>query len=364
VEGDSVTQISSDKEEVFPLQGVMSEAGRRAALEEELGRASRKAQAVSLLREASLLPGLIVLIIVGAILNPDFLKANNWWGITQTASALGVTTAGEALVMIIWSMDLSLGGIYGFAPMLAAWLVVPAADFGAGTNFNSYVGILVLLLAGAAVGLVNAFLIVKARLNAFVITLGMIILLAGCQLGIDDGNTISALPRALWYLGFSFWGPVPVSLVVTVVILLGIGLFLRYHPVGRAIYAVGGNAQAARAAGINVDRVKMGVFVAAGVLAAIGGLMEMGRVQAITAAQGYSEGVIFMVFAAAAIGGVSLSGGRGNMVGVATGTLLITVVQNILDLENVNSYWVEAADGLLIELALIVGRESQTGKET
>ena len=96
--------------------------------------------------------------------------------------------------------------------------------------------------------------------------------------------------------------------------------------------------------------------MAAGALAALGGLMEMGRVQAITANQGYGEGIIFVVFASAVIGGVSLQGGRGNMVGVATGVALLSVVQNILDLKNVNNYWVEAVYGLVILVALIAAR--------
>jgi simple sugar transport system permease protein len=349
-----VTQVSSDKEATVPATGL--EAGSRAAAEAQLQQISRQARALSLVREASLLPAVILLVVIGAIISPVFFTSANLWGIGQQASSLAVATAGEALVLMIASMDLSIGGTYGFAPMLAAWLVVPAVDFGAGVELNAYLGIVVCLLLGAGVGLVNGLLIVKARLNAFIITLGMLILLAGCQDGVVKGQTISALPTPLWYLGFSFWGPVPVSLVAAVIVLVVIGLFLRYHRTGRAIYAVGGNAEAARAAGINIDRVKIGVYVAAGVLAALGGLIEMGRVQAITANQGYGEGVIFVVFASAVIGGVSLQGGRGNMVGVATGVALLSVVQNILDLKNVNNYWVEAVYGLVILVALIAAR--------
>ena len=349
-----MTQVSSDKQATAPATG--QEAASRAAAEAQLQQISRQARALSLVREASLLPAVLLLIVIGAIISPVFFTSANLWGIGQQASSLAVTTAGEALVLLIASMDLSLGGIYGFAPMLAAWLVVPAVDFGAGVELNAYLGILVCLLLGAGVGLVNGLLIVKARLNAFIITLGMLILLAGCQDGVVKGQTISALPTPLWYLGFSFWGPVPVSLVAAVIVLVAIGFFLRYHRAGRAIYAVGGNAEAARAAGINIDRVKIGVYMAAGVLAALGGLMEMGRVQAITANQGYGEGIIFVVFASAVIGGVSLQGGRGNMVGVATGVALLSVVQNILDLKNVNNYWVEAVYGLVILVALIAAR--------
>jgi simple sugar transport system permease protein len=135
-----------------------------------------------------------------------------------------------------------------------------------------------------------------------------------------------------------------------------VGAFLRYHRAGRAIYALGGNLQAARAAGINVDRVRIGCYVAGSVLAAIAGLTEAGRVSAVTATQGYGEGIIFQVFAAAVIGGVSLKGGRGNMVGAASGVILLGIVQNILNLANVSSYWIDAINGSVILVALIVAR--------
>jgi simple sugar transport system permease protein len=153
-------------------------------------------------------------------------------------------------------------------------------------------------------------------------------------------------------LGSASVGKVPVSLIVTVIIFVGTGLFLRYHRVGRAIYAI----PAARAAGIKVDRIRLGVYVAGSILAAIGGLMEAGRVSAVTGQQGYQEGIIFAVFAAAVIGGVSLQGGRGNMVGAASGVLLLGLVQNILDLANAPNYWIEAIDGTVILIALVMAR--------
>jgi simple sugar transport system permease protein len=349
-------EIASTAAATGPPSTVAEPAGSRAAAEAELQRISRQGRATSLLREASLLPVLGLLIVVGAVISPVFLQASNFWGIGQEASALFVTTAGEALVLLIGSMDLSLGGTYGFAPMLAAWLVVPASAFGAGVGLNPALGVVVLLALGGVIGLVNGLLIVKARLNAFIVTLGMLILLAGCQDGVVKGQTISALPTAFTYVGGNFWGQVPVSLVVSMGVVAVIGVFLRYHRLGRAVYAVGGNAEAARAAGINVDRVKIGVFVAGGVLAALGGFMEMGHNAAITASQGYGESVIFTVFASAVIGGVSLAGGRGNMVGVATGVAVLAVVQNILDLKNVNVFWEEAVYGLVILVALVVAR--------
>jgi simple sugar transport system permease protein len=328
----------------------------RAEVEAILQGRSRRAAAVSLIREASLVPVLIVLIIVGTLVNSAFLTVSNFSGIGAQVSALGVTVVGESLILLIGGMDLSLEGTYGVAPTLAAWLMVPALQYGSGAMLSPYLAIVVLLLAGAAIGLVNGLLIVKGRLNGFIVTLGMTIVLAGLQQGIVKGNTLFNLPSAFNYLGAKDYGQVPVSLIVTAVIFLGTGLFLRYHRAGRAIYAVGGNREAARAAGLKVDRIRISVYVAGSVLAALGGLMEAGRVSAVTGTQGYQEGIIFAVFAAAVIGGVSLRGGRGNMVGAASGVVLLGLVQNILDLSQVSNYWIEAVDGAVILFALLLAR--------
>src|SRR3984957_2997678 len=311
---------------------------------------------VSVLREVALLPVLALLLIVGAVVSPYFLTVSNFSGIGEQVSALGVVVVGESLILMIGGMDLSLESTYGLAPMVAAWLIVPVAAYGNGLDLSPYLGIVVLLAVGAAIGLLNGLLIVKGRLNGFIVTLGMTIVLAGLQNGIVKAQSLFNLPPAFGYLGSAQWGQVPVSLVVAVIIFAGVGLFLRYHRTGRAIYAVGGNREAARAAGIKVDRIRLGVYVAGSILAAIGGLMEAGRVSAVTGQPGYRGGIIFAVFAAAVIGGVSLQGGRGNMVGAASGVILLGVVQNILDLENAPNYWIDAIDGAVILFALILAR--------
>jgi simple sugar transport system permease protein len=319
-------------------------------------RRSRSAAAISWIREAALVPVLAVLLIVGAVLNSHFLTVSNMTGIGQQVSALGVVVVGESLILLIGGLDLSLESTFGLAPMVAAWLLVPVAASGNGMLLNPYLGILILLAVGVAVGLVNGLLIVKGRLNGFIVTLGMTILLAGIQDGIVKGQAPYNLPTAFGYLGAAYVGAIPLSLIVAAVIFAGTGVFLRYHRLGRAIYAVGGNREAARAAGIKVDQIRIGVYVAGSILAAIGGLMEAGRVSSVAPTQGYGEGIIFSVFAAAVIGGVSLQGGRGNMVGAASGVILLGFVQNILDLENAPNYWIEAIDGGVILFALFLAR--------
>jgi simple sugar transport system permease protein len=246
---------------------------------------------------------------------------------------------------------------------VAAWTILSTNLFGAGLMLNPYLALVVLLAVGAAVGMANGLLIVKGRLNGFMVTLAMTILVYGLQDGIVSDQSLFDLPRVFTYLGSAYLfssgngtGGVPVSLLVTVAIFVIVGLFLRYHRVGRAIYAVGGNREAARAAGIKVDRVRIGVYVVAGMLAAIGGLMEAGQTSQVSTLQGYSEGIIFPVFAAAVIGGVSLQGGRGNMLGAATGVALLGIVTNILDISQVSNYWIFAVQGAVILAALILSR--------
>jgi simple sugar transport system permease protein len=333
---------------------VPASTGRRAPF--GLSAIVRGTNVSVVVREVALLPVLVLLLVVGAVASPAFLTVSNFAGIGQQSSALGVVVVGESLILMIGGMDLSLESTYGLAPMVAAWLIVPVAAYGDGVDLNPYLGLLVLIAVGAAVGLVNGLLIVKGRLNGFIVTLGMTIVLAGLQNGIVKAQSLFNLPTAFGYLGSAYFGQLPVSLVVAVIIFVLVGLFLRYHRTGRAIYAVGGNPAAARAAGIKVERLKIGVYVAGSVLAAIGGLMEAGRVSAVTGQQGYGEGIIFSVFAAAVIGGVSLRGGRGNMVGAASGVILLGLVQNILDLANVSNYWIEAIDGTVILFALFLAR--------
>jgi simple sugar transport system permease protein len=328
----------------------------RAEVEAVMQGRSAQAAAVSLLREAALVPVIILLVVVGAFVNNAFLTVANFTGIGQQVSALGVTVVGESLILLIGGMDLSLEGTYGLAPMVAAWLMVPTAEYGAGLKLDPYLAIVIMLAVAALIGTANGLLIVKGRLNGFIVTLGMTIVLAGIQLGIVSGNSIFNTPAAFNYLGSASIGTLPVSLIFTVVVFIGTGLFLRYHRTGRAIYAVGGNLAAARAAGIKVDRIRIGVYVAGSVLAALGGLMEAGRVSAVTGQQGYQEGIIFTVFAAAVIGGVSLRGGRGNMVGAASGVILLGLVQNIMDLSQVSNYWIEAVTGAVILVALVLAR--------
>jgi simple sugar transport system permease protein len=306
------------------------------------------------LRELALIPVIILLLIIGSFVNPAFFTASNFINVAQESAALGTVVVAETLILLTGKFDLSLQSTYGLAPMVGAWLIVSKDGQGLGTNWNPYLGIAIVLLIGLVVGTINGFLVIKLGFNAFIFTLAMLILLAGIQVGIVGGRTVYHLPPAFIYLGSQYILGIPVSVWVCSAIFLIAGLFLRYHRIGRAIYAIGGNTEAARAAGIQVDRVRIGVFIVGGVLAALAGLMTAGQVVAVTADQG--NNLIFSVFAAAVIGGVSLDGGRGRILGALTGVILLALVTNLLVLSQIQTFWIDAANGLIILIALAIAR--------
>jgi simple sugar transport system permease protein len=315
---------------------------------------SARSFALARLRDLALLPALAVLVIVGAFVSPVFLSQANITTILTSSAALALVVLAESLIIITGKFDLSLESTVGFAPAIGALTVLPASQFGFGLELPTLVGVLIVLAIGGAIGFVNGFMVVGLRLNAFIVTLAMLIILRGILVGATSGRTLFDLPDAFYALMTVTVLGLPLAVWLAALAFLVAGIVLKYHRLGRALYAIGGNAEAARAAGIRVERVVWGVYVLAGMLASLGGLVITGYVGAISANQG--TGMIFTVFAAAVIGGISLDGGKGTMFGALTGVLLLGVVQNLLTLAQVPSFWIQAIYGAIILGSLMVAR--------
>jgi simple sugar transport system permease protein len=311
------------------------------------------------LREFSLIPVILVLLLVGFIASPNFLTGDNMLAVLQQSTELGLLVLAEALVLITGYMDLSLESTVGLAPVVAVWLVLPAHGGrfnGLGTGLPGWTAIPLCLLVGALIGALIGLLRVKVRLNAFIVTLGMLITLRGLQIAITGGQSVFELPRSFTYLGSTSWLGVPVSVWLTAVLFAVAILALGWHRQGRSLYAIGGNPDAARAAGIRVDRVVFVVFILASLLAALAGILFVGRLGSIAATQG--QGMIFQVFAAAVIGGISLNGGRGSIFGALTGVLVLQLINNVMTFAGVSPVWEQFLDGVIILAALVISRFS------
>ena len=316
--------------------------------------ASRRRRWSHLGDELALLQLIILAMIVGTFLHPAFFTERNLVNILQQSSELSVLVFAEAIILIVGKFDLSLESIVGVAPMLAAWLMLSTALNGSGLEVNAYLAIAALFAVGIGIGAFNGFLIVRLGLNAFITTLAMLILLRGVAIGMTNGRTLYDLPEPLLYLGNARWLGLPASVWVSALLYLVGFLVLTYHRWGRALYAIGGSPEAARAAGIRVDQYVWTVFAIAGGLAALSGLMLTGRMASVLSGQG--QNMIFTVFAAAVIGRISLNGGKGSIIGALFGVILLGIISNILTLSNIETFWISATYGAIILLSLILTR--------
>lgn len=310
------------------------------------------------LRDFSLIPAIAVLLLIGFIVSPDFLTTTNMVNVLQQSTELSVVVLAEAMILIVGRMDLSLESTIGVAPVIALWMVLPTS----GGRFNGlgigpdWLAIPICLAVGAAIGALNGFLILKLKLNGFIVTLAMLITLRGLITVIDGGQSIFTLPKSFMYLGRTSWLGMPASVwVCGLLFALGIVALGWFRP-GRALYAIGGNPGAAKAAGIRVDRTVWIVLVIGSALAAFGGILYAGRLGSVAASQG--DGMIFEVFAATVIGGVSMNGGRGSIFGALTGVLTLQLIENVLSYGHVAADKIKFFDGVVILVALVVSRYS------
>lgn len=297
-------------------------------------------------------PVIFLLFIIGSMTAPRFLSTTNLINILAQVVVLGLVTLGLTFVLLIGRLDLSLESIVGFVPMVAAWLMVPAAAGGLGLEIPGWAGLIVAMVVAGAIGWVNGFLVIKVGLNPFISTLGMLVLLRGGILIVSSGRSIYSPSDQFTFLGSHVVGSVPISVFILIAVALVVGVVFTYHRYGRALYAVGGNEAAARAAGINVDRIIWSAFIFAALLAGLAGIILTGRLDSVVTTQG--DGLIFDCFAAAVIGGVSLGGGKGTIIGAMSGVLLIGVINNLLTLAQVPSFYVQASTGAVIIVAAVL----------
>lgn len=310
--------------------------------------------AVARLRDLALVPAIVIIAIVGQIVSPVFLQPDNLLNVLQTMSEIALLVLAETMILIVKKMDLSLESTMGLAPGIAAWIVVPVgAGHGLGLLSGAW-AVPITLAVGALIGALNALLIIRFGLNGFIVTLGMLIVLRGVLTGISGGQTFFHLPPSMLYLGTTEWAGVPAAIWICLALFAVAVVVLGWTSFGRSLYAIGGNVDAAKAAGIRTDRVLWIVIVTGSVLAALAGLLLSGRLASVASAQG--NGYIFTVFAAAVIGGISLNGGKGTMFGAFTGILLLFMIQNVLTLAGIPAQWIGALNGLIILAALIVSR--------
>ena len=278
----------------------------------------------------------LVIVVIFSILSPQFFRPVNFITIGMAAATLGIVAIGQSLILITGNFDLSVGQNVALSGILTAMLSRAGLPF-------IYV-IPIVLLLGVTIGAINATLITKAKINAFIVTLGMLTILQGIVYVITGGEYISSAAA-----DFRVIGKTPRPIIYILVLYAVFHLIMRYTVFGRYVYAIGGNKESARLSGI--DRYLYLVYMISGVLAAFSGISLASRLGAASTGIGFSYPLDSI--AASVIGGVSLAGGQGNILLTLIGVLIITSVSNGLIIVGVPSSYQYLATGIILILAVL-----------
>ncbi|MCW3005622.1 MAG: sugar transporter permease [Solirubrobacterales bacterium] len=292
------------------------------------------------LQRHALLIVLGILTVILSLSTPSFFTSQNILNLLDQVAVIGVVACGMTVVMIAGGFDLSVGAVVALSAVVIA-IAAPA---------GGVVAIAAGIAAAAVVGLVNGGLISKARVNPFVVTLGMMTIIRGLSLVISDGHSVYDLPSWFGFLGASDVGPVSWGIISFVVVAVGTHVMLRHSRYGRTLYALGSNEEASWLAGINTGRAKTLAYVISAALAGFAGLILAGQISEASpiAGQGYE----LQAIAAVIIGGTRLGGGAGTIIGTVIGALMLGVIDNGLVLLGVAPYWQGVVQGSIIIAAV------------
>lgn len=288
---------------------------------------------------------LIALVMIFGIFNAFFLTVLNLQNIMVQATVLGMLGLAVALPLLVAEIDLSIPANAGFSAAVGA---LAYSDLGLPWAFAALIG----LLVGTGIGFFNGWCITRLKMVSLIETLAMMIILQGALLALTQGKTLTNLSDGYIWIGQATVMGWPLMPVIFIAALVVVGIVLKSTLLGRSIYAVGGNPVAANSAGIRVQRVKIITYTLSGFLAALAGFLLASWQMDITSNQGSSY--LLYAIAAPIIGGISVFGGRGNVVGVLGGVLLLTVIQVGLAIVNVPSFYVGMIGGVMIFIAVAI----------
>jgi len=305
------------------------------------------------LRRGSVLIAFLALCLVFSLLSPRFLTVSNWLNVLLQTATIGIVAIGQTFVIITAGIDLSVGSVVALSGMVAAVSMREGAP--------APVGILVALGVGSLVGLFNGFSVTYLRMTPFIVTLATLAMARGLTLAVSSGQTIFGFPDGFNFIGGESVFGIPVPVIILLLAFLVAYFVLSRTVFGHGVYSVGGNREAARLAGIPTRRVELLVYVISGLLAGLAGIILMGRLDA--ALPTSATGLELNAIAAVVIGGASLFGGKGTMLGTLLGALTIGVLANGLNLLNVSPFWTQFIQGAVIFVAVLSDSLSQRTSE-
>ncbi len=295
--------------------------------------------------DTSVVLAVVFLFALFSLSNPSFLTPFNLFNISRTAALFVFIALGQAIVIVAGGMNLSLGAIGGLTVVVAGWCMDTM-------GWSPWVGVSLALLTGILCGMFNGFIIIKLRLNSFVVTLASLFIFTGLIQGISQGFPYSNIPKEITILGRGSVMGIPYLLLLALVVLMVMEYVFKFRVVGRHLLATGSNPEAARLSGIRTDRVIFLSHTLSGLFAATAGLLWISRMGSAQPSTGADW--LIISFAVAIIGGTALNGGAFSAIGILASALLLTLIRNGLIMLNVNVYFEQTFLGLIVLLAVSI----------
>ncbi len=292
-----------------------------------------------------------------AVQVPNFVSTGNLINILLHASVLGVLVIGQTIVLMTGNFDLSAEGVLSLTTILAMWLMVePRTDAGgaqaSGLMLNPYIVIPIMFLVGILSGWLIGIMITRLKMNNFIVTLAMQLVLRGIAMLISGGQIMTGSPALFNWMGGARINGFPISVGVTLLLYLVVNYLLNQSKFGRELRAVGANIDAAHASGFDPQKTITRAYIISGFMGAFAGWMLLGRLE--TSISTLGKGMTLETVAASVIGGVSLRGGLGSVGGAFAGVILLSLIDNALNLIDIDPFWVQGIRGLIILVALLI----------
>lgn len=298
---------------------------------------------------------LVLMCIVLSFLSDSFLSSENAWNVMRQISVNVIISVGMTLIILTGGIDLSVGSLLAFSGAVTAGLLkfgTEIADMNLFIGFSLVGALLGGIMSGSLLGWFNGFTITRFKVPPFVATLAMLTIARGLTMLLTGGFPITSLGEQMAFIGTGWFLGIPMPVWISALIVGGAVVLTKKTTLGRHIYAIGGNETAAAMSGIKIKKVKMTVYAIAGALAGIGGIIVTSRLDSAQPNAGF--GFELDSIAAVVIGGTSLSGGKGTIMGTVQGALIIGILNNGLVLLNVSPFWQQVVKGSVILLAVII----------
>ncbi|MBO1002326.1 ABC transporter permease [Pseudogracilibacillus auburnensis] len=304
----------------------------------------------SKIKEAAIVLLFIVMFILASVFVDDFFNSSNIINLVRQISFLAIIGLGQFFVILIGGIDMSVGSTVGLVSIVLANLMSVH-------QYPIFVAIIIVLLLALFIGFVNGLISVYGHVTPFIATLITMIIIKGVNYLYSNGIPISGLPSEFNFLGAGYVGPIPFPIIVLVVIGILCYVLTTNMKVGRSFYAVGGNLEASKLSGINVNKIRIYAFMLSSFLAGVGAILITSRTMSGQPAIG--ESMLFDIITIVVLGGTSLTGGRGKVVGVIFAALILGIIDNVMVLKGIDAYWQQVVKGVILAIVVLIDSHSK-----